>query len=330
MTGRCSESRVRRPAQVLLAGLVVLALAAPVLAPNPPEQRFPDHQYAPPTPVHLWRGGPRLPFIYPQRLVSRIERRFDSDRTQPVPLTWLANGRLVTARESPLFLLGADSFGRDIFSRVLYGGRLSLALAFLSALLAVAAGAIAGAFAGYAGNWADSLISRSSEFLLMLPTMYVVLVLRAVLPLVLSPGTVFMLLTAIFVALGWPVVARGARAIVVGEREKEYVLAARAAGVPPVRIVMRHLLPATFSYLATQLSLLVPAFILAEATLSYVGFGFPPATATWGTMLRDAANVLLVADAPWLLAPAVAIFLTVLALNLMVQASGRPPVQLEG
>ncbi len=95
-------------------------------------------------------------------------------------------------------------------------------------------------------------------------------------------------------------------------------------------MLVRHLLPSTSAYLLTQLTLLVPAFILAEATLSYVGFGFPPETATWGTMLQDAANVLLVADLPWLLAPAVAIFLTVLAINLLVQATGRPPVQLEG
>jgi peptide/nickel transport system permease protein len=160
--------------------------------------------------------------------------------------------------------------------------------------------------------------------------MYVVLVLRAVLPVVLAPSTVFLLLTLIFTALGWPIVARGTRAIVLGEREREYVEAARAVGAGPVRLLLRHLLPAASSYLLTQLTLLIPAFILAEATLSYVGFGFPPGTATWGTMLHDAANVLLVVDVPWLLAPAVAIFLTVLAINLLVQATGRPPVQLEG
>jgi peptide/nickel transport system permease protein len=94
--------------------------------------------------------------------------------------------------------------------------------------------------------------------------------------------------------------------------------------------LLRHLLPAASGYLATQLTLLLPAFILAEATLSYIGFGFPPETPTWGTMLKDAANVVLVAEVPWLLAPAVAIFLSVLAVNLLVQATGRPPVQLEG
>ena len=119
-------------------------------------------------------------------------------------------------------------------------------------------------------------------------------------------------------------------AIVIAERHREYVEAARAVGASPVRLLLRHLLPAASGFLAAQLSLLVPAFILAEATLSYVGFGFPLDTATWGTMLPEAGNVLLLADVPWLLAPVAAIFLTVLAINLLVQATGRPPVQLEG
>jgi len=320
----------RMPSLILLALVSLPVAAAPVIAPNPPEQRFEDLLYAPPTMIHVWDGGPAVPFVYPQRLISRIDRRFEEDRLHPAALSWFARGRLVTGGQTPLLLLGADSYGRDLFSRLLFGGRISLSLAVLSALCAVVIGALLGGIAGYAGGWVDGLISRSSEFLLVLPTMYVVLVLRAVLPLVLAPGTVFVLLTMIFAALGWPIVARGTRAIIAAERHREYVEAARAVGISPVGLLLRHLLPAASGYLASQMTLLIPAFILAEATLSYVGFGFPPNTATWGTMLHDTANVLLVADVPWLLAPAVAIFLTVLGVNLLVQASGRPPVQLEG
>ena len=322
---------MRRAGQVLLALVLLSVAAAPVIAPNDPERRFGDLLYAPPTRLHVWDGGISRPFVYRQRLLSRMERRFEDDRTARIPLAWMTDGRLVTTRgDAPLLLLGADSYGRDIFARVVHGGRISLTLALLAAACAVVVGATLGGIAGYAGGWLDSVISRSSEFLLVLPTMYVVLVLRAVLPLVLDAATVFALLTLIFTALGWPIVARGTRAIVVSEREQEYVSAARALGASPGRVLARHVLPAALGYLLTQLTLLIPAFILAEATLSYVGFGFPPGTATWGTMLQDAANVLLVADLPWLLAPAVAIFLTVLAINLLVQATGRPPVQLEG
>jgi peptide/nickel transport system permease protein len=188
-------------------------------------------------------------------------------------------------------------------------------------------GAIVGAVAGYAGGRLDDLLSRTSELVLVLPAMYVALALRAVMPLVLPPSTVFAVLTLIFAFFGWPIVARGVRAIIASERQREYALAARAAGAGPVRI-LRHLLPAARGYLTVQGSLLIPAFIVAEATMSYVGLGFPDTTATWGTMLQEAANVSLIVDAPWILAPAAAIFSVVLAVNLIVQGTGRAPVQL--
>ena len=304
--------------------LAIAAAAAPILAPNDPDQRFADLLYAPPTRVHVWDRGLHRPFIYRQQLVSRIERSFANDTRERIAFPGDPK------HGAPVLLLGADSYGRDLFSRLLYGARVSLSLAVLSAFGAVMLGALVGGIAGYAGGWVDALLSRSTEFLLVLPMMYVVLVLRAVLPVALGATAVFVLLAAIFVILGWPVVARGTRALVAAEREREYVTAARALGMSPARVLVRHLLPSTASYLAAQFSLLVPAFLLAEATLSYVGFGFPPGTATWGTMLEDAANILLVGDAPWLLAPAAAIFLVVLAINLVVQGSGRPPVQLAG
>jgi peptide/nickel transport system permease protein len=183
--------------------------------------------------------------------------------------------------------------------------------------------------AGYAGGITDQLLSRFTDFVLVLPAIYVALALRAAMPLVLPPATVFLLLTTIFALLGWPIVARGVRAIVASEREREYVIAGRALGATPWRLLARHLLPATGGYLAVQATLLLPAFIMAEATLSYVGLGFPDAVPTWGTMLQDAANVSLLAETPWLLAPAAAIFVVVLAVNLVVQGTGHTPVQLE-
>jgi peptide/nickel transport system permease protein len=323
---------MRRAGQWLFATVVLVAIAAPWLAPNPPDRRYPGSQYAPPTRIQVFHEGLRMPFIHPQRLVSALERRFEQDTSRRASLRWLSDGHLVTVPENaggPLLLLGADSLGRDTFSRLVYSARTSLALAVISTVAALLIGAVVGGAAGYAGGFIDHALSRFTDFVLVLPAIYVALALRAALPLVLPPATVFLLLAAIFALLGWPIVARGVRAIVVSEREREYVVAARALGATPWRLLARHLLPATAGYLAAQATLLLPAFIMAEATLSYVGLGFPDTVPTWGTMLQEAANISLVTEAPWMLAPAAAIFVVVLAVNLVVQGTGRAPVQLE-
>jgi peptide/nickel transport system permease protein len=304
---------MKRTGAVLLAIVTIVAVFAPWLAANPPDRRFPDLLYAPPTRVHAFDRHQIAPHAHAWRLLSRIERRFAEDDSMT----------------GPMLLLGADAYGRDIFSRLVFGARATLTLAVLATLLATLIGAIVGGVAGYAGGWIDAVLSRLSEFVLVLPAVYVALALRAVMPLVLPASAVFAMLLAIFALLGWPMVARGVRAIVVVEREREYAVAARAAGAGGTRLLLRHLLPAAAGYLRTQATLLLPAFILAEATLSYVGLGFPDTTPTWGTMLQDAANVALLGDAPWTLAPAAAIFVVVLGVNLLVQGTGRAPVQLE-
>ena len=323
---------MKHAAWSLLIVIALAALGAPWLAPNSPNRRFDDLLYAPPTRVHVVYDGVHAPFIYPLRVVSRLERRFEPTPSRRVTLRWFMDGVLVTGDAdagAPLLLLGADGYGRDIFSRLLYGAQATLAVSLVSALLATILGAVVGGVAGSMGGWFDGVLSRVSEFVLVLPAIYVALVLRAVLPLVLPPFTVFMFLTAIFTLLGWPIVARGVRAIVLVEREREYAVAARAAGASETRVLLRHLLPASGGFLKTQASLLVPAFMLGEATLSYIGLGFPNTLPTWGTMLQDASNVALLGDAPWSLAPAAGIFAVVLGVNLLAQSDGRTPVQLE-
>ena len=313
---------MRRAGFVLLCVVVTASLAAPWLAPNDPNTRFSDLTYAPPTRVHL-SGNESVLYIYAPRLINRLERRFEEDRARQVPVRFLRDGRLLSADRqggAPLLLLGADGYGRDIFSRLLFGGRATLAVALIATLGAAWVGTLIGGISGNAGRWLDGALSRLSEFVLVLPTIYVALALRAVMPLVLTPTEVFVLLVAIFTLLGWPVVARGVRAIVLAEREREYVVAARAAGAASGRVLIHHLLPAARGYVLTQASLLLPAFILAESTMSFVGLGFPQDVATWGTMLQDAVTVALLGDAPWTLAPAVAIFIVVLSVNLMARA----------
>lgn len=322
---------MRRAGLALLALVVAVTALAPVIAPNDPHVAFRDLPFAPPSRVSFrdrsgaWVG----PHTYPLRLVSRLERRYEEDRERPLPLRWFQRGRLVSVDRpdaAPLLLLGADSYGRDIFSRLVYGARTSLSLAFVATLGAMLIGLVIGGAGGYAGGAVDEVLARLSDFVLVLPAIYIVLALRSVLPLVLSETTVFVLMAGIFALVGWPFVARGVRAIVSSERQRDYAQAARALGAGHARMLARHLLPATAGFLAVQATLLLPAFILAEATMSYVGLGFPDQTPSWGTMLHDAANVAVLGDVPWALAPAAAIFMVVLAVNLVVQGAGEIPL----
>ena len=310
---------------IALAG----AVAAPWLAPHAVNDRFDGLLNAPPTIPRVIDadGSLRAPFIYAWHRVSQLEQRYEEDRSARVGLVWFGGGRLVRSAnetDAPLLLLGADSYGRDVFARLAFGARLSLGLAVAAALGAILLGASIGAVAGYYGGRLDDVLMRSTDFVMVLPSMYVALALRSVLPLVLSASEVFALLGAIFAVVGAPFVAHGVRAIVRSERRLEYAAAAEALGASDLRLLARHLLPATRGFLAVQSTLLLPAFIVAEATLSYVGLGFPDQVASWGTMLQEAStNIRVFADFPWLLSPAAAMFLVVLGLNLMLQ-SDRP------
>ncbi len=318
---------------------LLAAVAAPVTAPHAVDAHFAGLLNAPPTVVHIvhtdadagdFRGAGgawHAPFIYRWHLVNQLEQRYEEDRSTRVPLAWFSRGHLVRSADddaAPLLLLGADSYGRDVFTRLLFGARTSLGLAVTAALGAMLLGASLGGLAGFAGGALDDVLMRGTDFVMVLPAIYVTLALRSVLPLVLTAPQVFALLAAIFAVVGAPFVARGVRAIVRSERRLDYTVAAQALGASDARLLVRHLLPSARGFIAVQITLLIPAFIIAEATLSYVGLGFPDPVASWGTMLHEASsNIRVFADFPWLLSPAAAMFLVVLGVNLVLQNSTR-------
>lgn len=309
----------------LMAATAIAAFAAPVLAPHAPNEQFADRAYAPPTRVHVVDArGVHAPFMHPLVLENRLARRYREDDSVRIPLRWFSDGRLVSSGDArePLLMLGADALGRDVFSRVVAGARKSLGVTLLGVLGALLIGTCVGGLAGTVGGWVDDGLMLVADFLLALPGAYLVLVLRGVLPPVLTNGQVFGLMAALFALSAWPHAARGVRAIVRSERARDYAEAARAAGAGPWRLA-RHLVPAARGFLAVEVVLLVPALLVAEATISYLGLGFSDAQASWGTMMQDAARVSVLAEAPWMLAPAAAVFLVVLGAQLIAMTRGR-------
>ncbi len=331
MTGASTDPapRARRAGLAFGALLALFALAGPWLTPTRPSDQFAEFVYAPPMRPHLFSGSgaPGWPAVYPLTLENRLEHRYVEDRSRPMPLRLFRNGAVlsVDARHgSPWFPLGADALGRDELARLAWGTRLSLGVALLAALGALAIGALVGGLAGFTGGLVDDVAMRGADLIMALPAVYVVLALRASMPLVLTTAEVFWTMVVVLAAVGWPLPARGVRAVVAAERNREYAEAARAMGASRTRILLRHLMPAARGFLAVQTTLLVPAFVLAEATLSFVGLGFSEPIPSWGAMLREAGRGRAIVEAPWLLAPAIAIVFTALAVNLTLGAGSTP------
>jgi peptide/nickel transport system permease protein len=303
----------------ILGAVGLLALLAPVVSPSAPSAQHPTHPLAPPMlpRVRLASGEGWRPHVARLTLTDMNTQAYALG--PPLPLAWLAEGTLVRSADArhPLLWLGSDWLGRDVWSRLVHGARYSMGLATLAVVGATVLGAGVGLLAGWRGGVVDTVLMRVTDLFIVLPALYVVLLFRASLPLVLEPSTLFLLMAGVLALAGWPSVARGVRAIVASEREREYVLAARAMGATGWRIVTRHLLPSTLPFLGTQAVLLLPAFIVAEATLSFIGLGFAEPTPSWGTLLSDTFDVRVLREAPWLLAPAVAIALVTVAANLV-------------
>lgn len=216
-----------------------------------------------------------------------------------------------------LYLLGTDKLGRDILSRIVYGARVSLTVGLVGVVITFFLGSLIGGIAGYFGGRVDALIMRIVEVLLAIPTFYLMLSLRSVFPLTMESFYVFIMVIFILSFLGWAGLARVVRGMVLSIREKEFVQSAKTYGAGTLRILRVHILPNAYYYLIVSATLSFPGYILAEASLSFLGLGIQEPYPSWGNMLSDARNVNLISAHPWILSPGVALFLVVIAFNLL-------------
>lgn len=283
-----------RLGRLLLGVLLIVhiaALLAAYLAPYPYAEQHRDYPYAPPTRIHLrgWRpvvyGGTDQREVYPIRLFPGQRRLFGVDHPEVV------------------FLLGTDAYGRDIFSRLLYGARISLFTGLMAAAVSLGIGLGLGTLAGFYGGAVDQALMRGSELFLALPWLYLLLAVRAFLPLHMSAAGTVALLVGTIGCLGWVRPARLVRGVILSGRERTFVAAARSFGASDPYLIRRHLLPMTWGVMATQATILIPRYVMAEVALSFVGLGVGEPVPTWGNMLAEAREYSSVVAHLWLLSP---------------------------
>jgi len=219
-----------------------------------------------------------------------------------------------------ILLFGTDAFGRDEFSRVLYGGQISVAAGVVATFVALLVGSVVGVVAGYYGGWIDEILMGSTELFLSLPWLYFLLGVRAFLPLHVSPARTFLLLACVIGLIGWARPARLVRGVALSARTRNYVLAARGFGGSDFYLLRRHVLPKTYGVLLTQAALLVPRYIAAEVALSFFGLGINEPAPSWGNMLSVLQQYSVLVSYAWLLAPAAALFITSVIYSLLADA----------
>ncbi len=336
MWRRFRKHRVAVWAGVLVVTLYLAAALCEFLAPYGLEHRDTAVPLAPPQRLHFFDddGFHLRPFVFGLegfRDPVTLRKTYVEDRSRRCPLRLFVRGDgyrmwgLVPADRhlfgtdsgGTMFLLGTDSLGRDVLSRILYGARVSLTIGLLGVGLSFLLGLAIGTASGYFGGWTDHVIQRLIEILRSFPAIPLWMALSAALPAWWSPLAVYFGITVLLSFVGWTGLAREVRGKILALREEDFATAAMLAGAGRWRIMWRHLLPSFMSHIIVSLTLAVPGMILGETALSFLGLGLRPPITSWGVLLKDAQNVQAVAYHPWLLAPVVFVVLTVLAFNFL-------------
>ena len=229
-----------------------------------------------------------------------------------------ASRHLVTTdSDGRLFLLGTDINGRDVFSRLLFGGRISMTIGFLALFVLFPIGLLYGGIAGYFGGIVDTLMMRFAEAIMSIPSFYLLIILASILPAGMTSVQRFILIVVILAMIGWAGFARVVRGMVLSIKNQGFVQAAKSIGASRLRIIVKHILPQTASFVIVAMTLSVPSYILSESGLSFLGLGIQQPDASWGNMLKEAQEYTNIIYRPWLLTPGFLIFIAVLAINLI-------------